>query len=68
MGVIEDPNTHDAEFNKSAPIIYSTDIKAQGTSYHAGYFLAGYGYFPYPNVTGMVYKDPDIRKFGLYSY
>ena len=43
-------------------------IKAQGTSYHAGYFLAGYGYFPYPDVTGKVYKHPDIRKFNLLSW
>ena len=40
--------------------------KAQGTVDHTGYFFAGYGYFPYPNVTGKVYKDPDIRKFNLY--
>ena len=40
-------------------------IKGQGTSDHAGYFFAGYGYFPYPDVTGMVYKHPDIRKFNL---
>ena len=38
---------------------------AQGISGRAGYFFAGYGYFPYPNVTGMVYKDPDIRKFNF---
>ena len=28
--------------------------KAQGTSYHAGYFFSGYGYFPNPDVPGMV--------------
>ena len=44
---------------------FSVLIKAQGTSNHAGYFFAGYGCFPDPYVTGMVYKDPDIRKFDL---
>ena len=38
-------------------------IKAQGTSDHAGYFFIGYGCFPDPYVTGLIYKDPDIRKF-----
>ena len=33
--------------------------KAQGTSYHAGYFFTGYGYFLYPDVTGMVYENPE---------
>ena len=42
--------------------------KAQGTSDHAGYFFAGYGYFPYPNMTGKVYKHPDIRKFNLFIW
>ena len=50
------------------PLTFRPKSKAQGTSDHAGYFFAGYGYFPYPNVTGKVYKDPDIRKFNLYCY
>ena len=46
--------------------LFCPKFKAQGTSDHAGYFFARYGYFPYPDVTGMVYKDPDIRKFDLF--
>ena len=41
--------------------------KGQGTSGRAGYFLAGYGCFPYPDVPGLVQKDPDIRKFNLHQ-
>ena len=48
-------------------IFFFIVTKAQGTSHHAGYFFAGYGYFPYPNVPGIVYKDPDIRKSNLYK-
>ena len=42
------------------------ETKAQGTSGRTGYFFAGYGYFPHPNVTGLVYKDPNVRKFNFY--
>ena len=42
-------------------------FKGQGTSGRAGYYLAGYGCFPYPDVPGLVQKDLNIRKINLYQ-
>ena len=38
------------------------ETKGQGTSGRAGYFLAGYRCFPYPDVPGLFQNDPDVRK------